>query len=208
MPPEQLEAERASPRDVLLLPRLEAAIRRLNPWISSENVGRVLRELGAVQAASLMEVNEKLHILLTYGATVRQDIGDGLGVKDRPVRLIDFDDPADLINGNGGNEFIFTRQFPVQNVKGLTIIPDIVLFVNGVPLAVIECKSPKIAEPIAEAIGQMLRYQEVEDRFEHLGAPKLFEAMQVLAAISSVGAAYASVARRAIFGVAGRCRIP
>lgn len=193
VPPERLEVERASPRDVLLLPRLEAAIRRLNPWISAENVGRILRELGAMQAASLMEANEKLHILLTYGATVRQDIGDGLGVKDRPVRLIDFDDPAGPITRNGGNEFVFTRQFPVQNVKGLTIVPDMVLSVNGVPLAVIECKSPKIAEPIAEAIGQMLRYQELEDRFEHLGAPKLFETVQVLAAISGVGAAYATV---------------
>jgi type I restriction enzyme R subunit len=188
VPPEALDGERASPRDVLLLSRLEAAIRRLNPWISAENVARVVRELGTVQAASLMEANERLHILLTYGGTVRQDIGDGLGLKDRPVRLVDFDDPTGL-----GNEFVFTRQFSVQNAKGLTIVPDIVLFVNGVPLAVIECKSPKIAEPIAEAIGQTLRYQELEDRFEHLGAPKLFETVQVLAAISGVGASYATV---------------
>jgi type I restriction enzyme R subunit len=188
VPPEALEAERASPRDVLLLPRIEYAIRQLNPWISDENVGRVLRDLGTVQAASLMEANEKLHIMLTYGATVRQDAGDGLGMKDRPVRLLDFDDPTGI-----GNEFTFMRQFPVQNVKGLTIVPDIVLFVNGIPLAVIECKSPKITEPVPEAVGQMLRYQELEDRFEHLGAPKLFETIQVVAAICGVGASYATV---------------
>jgi type I restriction enzyme R subunit len=188
VPPEELDAERASPREVLLPPRLARSVRRLNPWISDENIGRVVRDLGTVPAASLMEANERLHILLTYGATVRQDTGDGLGIKDRPVRLLDFDDPA-----GAGNEFTFTRQFPVQNIKGLTIVPDIVLFVNGIPLAVIECKSPRITEPIPEAIGQMLRYQELEDRFEHLGAPKLFETIQVVAAICGVGARYATV---------------
>jgi type I restriction enzyme R subunit len=188
VPAEELDAERSSPRDALLLTRLENAIRRLNPWISAENVGRILRELGAVQAASLTEANEKLHIILTYGATARQDIGDGLGIKDRPVRLLDFEDPA-----GSGNEFVFTRQFPVKNVRGLTALPDIVLFVNGIPLAVIECKSPKITEPITEGIGQLLRYQELEDRFEHLGMPKLFETIQVVAVICGVGARFGTV---------------
>ena len=174
--PETLDTERASMREVLLVPRLERAIRRLNPWITDENVSRVVRSIATVQAASLMEANETLHTMLTYGVSVTQDTGDGLGMKSRTVNLIDFNDPLNPER----NEFVFTRQFSVQNVKNHTIIPDIVLFVNGVPLAVIECKSPKITEPMAEAIKQLHRYQETEDRFENLGAPKLFETVQIV----------------------------
>lgn len=184
--PEGLEAERASKREVLLVPRLQQAIRRLNPWISDENITRVVRSIATVQAASLMEANETLHTMLTYGVSVTQDTGDGLGMKSRTVRLINFDDTK-------RNEFLFTRQFPVQNVKNHTILPDIVLFVNGIPLAVIECKSPKITEPLEEAIKQLSRYQEAEDRFENLGAPKLFETVQIIAGICGVKAKYATV---------------
>ncbi len=184
--PEVLQGERASAREVLLVPRLERAVRRLNPWISDENIGRVVYSLARVQASSLAEANEALHTLMTYGAVVNQDTGDGLGMKGRSVRLFDFDDPL----GEGKNEFLFTRQYPVQNVKNLTIIPDIVLFVNGIPLAVIECKSPKIIDPLAKGIDQLIRYQELEDRFEDLGAPKLFETVQILASICGVAAQY------------------
>lgn len=187
-PSETLDAERESMREAILRPRLEAALMRLNPWLSAENMTRVVRQLSTVQAASLMEANEQLHILLTYGAQVTQDTGDGLGVKSRTVRLLDFDDPA-----GAKNEFIFTRQFAVQNVRNLIIVPDIVLFVNGIPLAVIECKSPKIPDPMSRAIEQLARYQELEDRFDTCGAPKLFETVQIVAGICGVKSGYATV---------------
>jgi type I restriction enzyme R subunit len=113
---------------------------------------------------------------MTYGAQVVLDRGDGLGMKSRTVRVLDFDNPT-----GPGNEFIFTRQFAIQNVKNSTIIPDIVLFVNGIPLAVVECKSPKIPDPMSKAIKQLVRYQELEVRFETRGAPKLFETVQIVA---------------------------
>ena len=200
--PETLDTERASMREVLLVPRLERAIRRLNPWITDEHVSRVVRSIATVQAASLMEANETLHTMLTYGVSVTQDTGDGLGMKSRTVNLIDFNDPLNPER----NEFVFTRQFSVQNVKNHTIIPDIVLFVNGVPLAVIECKSPKITEPMAEAIKQLHRYQETEDRFENLGAPKLFETVQIVAGICGVKAQYATIGTPKAFW--GEWKIP
>lgn len=184
--PEVSQDERASSREVILVPRLERAIRRLNPWISDENVNQVVFSIAHVAATTPAEANEQLHNLLTYAATVNQDTGDGLGMKGRSARLFDFDDPI----GAGKNEFIFTRQFPVQNVKGLTIIPDVVLFVNGIPLAVIECKSPKIIDPIVEGIQQLIRYQELDDQYMDCGAPKLFETVQIVASICGVAAQY------------------
>lgn len=183
---EKLDAERDSLREVILRPRLQEALKRLNPWLSDDNIVRVVHGLKSLQAPSLAEKNEQLHTMLTYGATVQQDIGDGLGMKSRTVKLIDFDN----VQANG---FVFTRQFQVQNVKNFSIIPDIVLFVNGIPLAVIECKSPKVTGPIDKAIEQLSRYQEMEDRFENLGAPKLFETVQVVAGVCGVKAQYATV---------------
>lgn len=187
--PEVLEHERASLREVLLVPRLEQAIRRLNPWISDENVTRVVRSISTVQATSLMEANQAIHTMLTYGVSVVQDTGDRLGMKSRTVHLFDFARPDDPER----NEFVFTRQYHVHNVKNHTIIPDMVLFVNGIPLAVIECKSPKLTSPMDEAIKQMTRYQELDDQYEYLGAPKLFETVQVVSGICGVRAKYATV---------------
>lgn len=70
------------------------------------------------------------------------------------VRFVDFSHPEN-------NRFIAVCQFKVRILgEELHIIPDIVLFLNGLPVVVIECKSPKVKEPIPEAIDQLLRYGE------------------------------------------------
>ena len=76
------------------------------------------------------------------------------GERSPTVRLVDFDH-------RDNNRFIAVRQFKVR-ILGTEhhIIPDIVLFLNGLPVVVIECKSPKVKEPIPEAIDQLLRYSE------------------------------------------------
>lgn len=184
-----LDRERGSSREVILVPRLEAAIRRLNPWISDDNMHRVTHVLETVQASNLIEANQAVHTMLNYGVSVMQDTGDGLGMKNRTVQLLDYERPSDPTR----NEFVFTRQFPVQNPKNLNIIPDLVLFVNGLPIAVIECKSPRIPDPIIKGIDQVVRYQELDDRFEDRGAPRLFHSVQVVACICGVKASYATV---------------
>ena len=70
------------------------------------------------------------------------------------MRIVDFANPAK-------NDWLAVSQFKVR-IPGREqhIIPDVVLFLNGLPVAVIECKSPKVEEPIAEAIDQLLRYSE------------------------------------------------
>ena len=77
--------------DPLLTRRLEAALRRLNPWLSEDNLRKAVRVVRQVQAAGLIEANEKVHIALTHGTSVEQDLGAGtLG---QTVHYIDFEQP-------------------------------------------------------------------------------------------------------------------
>jgi len=184
LPSEMLDAERDSFKDVVLTKRLTAALKRLNPWLSDDNLTKAVRAVANVPAASLIEASEKLHTLLTYGISLEQDLGGGQ--KGQTVRFFDFDTPAN-------NEFLVTRQYRVQGSKK-NIRPDIVVIVNGIPLAVIECKSPTLGEGWkAEAIDQFSRYQELEPRYRGLGAPKLFESVQLLIATCGPAACYGTV---------------
>jgi len=76
-----------------------------------------------------------------------------------------------------------SNQFYVKN-NDFTIIPDIVVFVNGIPLAVIECKNPNLQEPIDEAISQLFGYREKNEQF--------FYPNQMLVALARYRACYAS----------------
>ncbi|MDP1822765.1 MAG: type I restriction endonuclease subunit R [Archangium sp.] len=179
-----LEAERESLRVPVLSVRLAAALGRLNPWLSSENLQRAMRLITSVASTSLIEVSEKLHTSITHGIALEQDVGDGK--KGQTIRFVDFDTPKN-------NEFIFTRQFKVGGAKK-NIIPDIVVFVNGLPLVVIECKSPTLGGKwLEEAVTQLLRYQEVGSEFRDMGAPKLFETVQLVIAACGQSASYATI---------------
>ena len=182
--PAALEAERESLKETILPKRLAAALQRLNPWISDDNLHKAIRAVTAVPAASILEASEKLHTALTYGISLEQDLG--AGKKGQTVRFFDFDDPRK-------NDLLVTRQFRVQGPKK-NIRPDIVLFINGIPLAVIECKSPTLGEAWkVDALDQFSRYQELEPRFRELGAPKLFEPVQILVATCGQAAFYGTV---------------
>jgi type I restriction enzyme R subunit len=97
------------------------------------------------------------------------------------VRFFDFDDPF-------ANTFEFARQVAIKGPRQ-DIIPDITIYVNGLPLAVIECKSPVLADPMGEAIRQFRRY-ESRDEFSGLGAPRLFETAQISIALARDVAKY------------------
>ena len=184
VPPEDLERERASPKEAILTGRLAAAIKRLNPWLSGANVAQAVKAVTRVPAAGLAEANEALHTSLTYGIALEQDRGDGR--KSHTVRFLDFDDP-------GRNEWIVTRQYRVLGPKK-QVVPDVVAFVNGLPLAVVECKSPTIGDAWkAEAVKQLRRYQEADTRWKDQGAPRLFEAAQILIGACGERAVYGTV---------------
>ena len=124
--------ERRHYDDVLLTGRLETALRRINPEVPEAVLQTALKEVLRVSSPDLLANNEAFHRLLTEGVPVSyQDEGAERG--DR-VWLINFSEPLN-------NDFVAANQFTVienhQNKR-----PDLVLFVNGIPLAVIECKAP------------------------------------------------------------------
>ena len=184
VPPEELEGERASFKEAILAGRLAAALKRLNPWLSQTNLAKAVKAVTQVPAASLAEANEKVYTSLTYGIALEQDRGDGR--KSHTVRFFDFDRPD-------RNEWMVTRQYKVLGSKK-HIIPDVVAFVNGLPLVVIECKSPTIGDSWkSEAVKQLHRYQEAGTRWKDQGAPRLFEAAQILVGTCGERAVYGTV---------------
>lgn len=156
--------ERSHLREVVLEKRLAGAILRINPWISDENLRKVVRETMHPVTATLMEANQKLWCDIVHYQSVEQDLGKGR--KGQTVRLIDFD-----VLSN--NEFLCVNQFKVEGINE-TIIPDIICFVNGLPLAVIEAKSPYSTNPMDKGINQLRRYANHRTPHEHEGAERLF----------------------------------
>ncbi|WP_292405412.1 MULTISPECIES: type I restriction endonuclease subunit R [unclassified Methanoculleus] len=164
---------RPSRKEPVLTVLLREKIRDLNLWISEENIDRVVYQITNIPAASVLGANEKVHAMLDLGTTVQQDLGDGWGERSRTVRLIDYEKIEN-------NDFSAVRQYPVEHYT--ECIPDIVLFTNGIPIGVIECKSPYLTRAMAEALRQLNRYQEIDSGFRNQGCPKLFRTAQVLIA--------------------------
>ncbi|MCG8410934.1 MAG: HsdR family type I site-specific deoxyribonuclease [Bacteroidales bacterium] len=123
--------ERESYSDVLLLDRLQAAIRRINPKIKPSSRDEAIKEVQRINSPELLANNESFHRLLTEGIKITyNDNGDERGDL---VWLIDFKNPKK-------NDFVVANQFTViENDNNKR--PDIILFVNGIPLVVIELKN-------------------------------------------------------------------
>ncbi len=174
------EDERDSPKQVVLEKRLAAAIKRINPWIDEHNAARVVRRFTTIPAVGLIEANEKVYRDLVQSISIEQNVGTGQK-KHQTVNIIDFDTSEN-------NEFMAVRQFKVWGAKE-NIKPDIVLFINGLPICVIECKSPTINEPIEKAVHDNLR--RYPDKI--MGVPPLFYYNQVLIATCGLRAESATV---------------
>jgi type I restriction enzyme R subunit len=183
--PEQ--SERTSFDQVILRPRLEAALRRINPFLTDEQVDEVVRRISTLPGSSLIENNQYVLDLLLNDTSVA--VNQQSGAKSPTVRYVDF---GDLTR----NDFVAISQFKVR-VLGTDhhIVPDIVLFLNGLPVAVIECKSPRVKEPIAEAIDQLLRYSEQRGAGAE-GNGDLFAYNQILVATCRVQAKFGTITTR------------
>lgn len=157
----------------------------LVPWLDDERLTEAVAAITRIARPKLIEANQAATELLLLGITV-----DGLpgwdGGRGQTIRFIDWDTPEN-------NSFTVVNQYRVDCLPGYNsgkafIVPDLVLLVNGIPLVVVECKSPSVPEPLAEAIDQLRRYSnqrhanyEVED-FE--GNEPLFFTNQLLIASS------------------------
>jgi type I restriction enzyme, R subunit len=178
--------ERASFREVLLKERLASALRKLNlckgqPWLDDGRIARAIHDLEQAAGHRLMEVNQSAAELLLKGAVV-DGLPDWEQGRQQPVRFIDFENPAN-------NDFLVINQFKVELTSGRGhVIPDAVLFVNGIPLVVAEFKSPGIENPLHEAINQLLRYSNQRKEVfptlynENEGVERLFHTNQLLIA--------------------------
>ncbi|MCL0068606.1 type I restriction endonuclease [Thermodesulfovibrionales bacterium] len=130
--PEAQELERPNLSEVVLKKRLERAIDMFNPDISEVAKEQALRQVLNLPSQNLTDNNEAFHRLLTDGIEVEYLAEHG--VKGDKVWLVDFDDP-------GNNEFIVCNQFTLTQ-NNINKRPDIVLFINGLPLVVMELKNP------------------------------------------------------------------
>ncbi len=143
--------ERDSYREVALRHRLADAIARLNPHIPAGARDDALRRVLSPNVPVLVSANRQLHCWLVDGVPVEYQ-RDGETRGDR-VRLLDFADVA-------ANDWVAVNQFSVQGPK-LTRRPDVVLFVNGLPLVVVELKNPGDEDAdIWAAWNQLQAYQQ------------------------------------------------
>lgn len=194
---EVLAAEREDERGVLLVGRLTAALMRLNEWMTEDQAQRVIFNLQHIDATGLAR-NRRIHEYLVYGMPLTVDRG---GRQETPTaRFFDFDHPE-----GGLNEYVVTTQFRVRrgNERGSdrttedderVVKPDLVLFINGIPLVVMEAKSPTLLEVWkAKAVRQLLRYQEAGPEWHGTGAPELFDTNLMCVALCGADAAYAAV---------------
>ena len=196
MPAEAVAFRAGKLGSVLLETILVEQLRKLNRIrfkgeeyeFSEANVQTAVQALKDVMYDGLVRTNEKIYDLLILGKSLQQTIeGD---TKSFPLHYIDWNPETWLTK----NVFHVTEEFEVERTASHeTRRPDIVLFVNGIPLAVIECKRPDIKDPIAEAISQNLRNQRDDE------IPKLFLYTQLLLALSKNEAKYGTTGTPAKF---------
>jgi len=139
--------------EVVMLPVLREQFKIINSWLEDDQVEEVIKHLTAsFDSTALIQNNRHVFSLLLENTSVSEN--RKTGEKSPTVRFVDF-------TRRDHNRFIAVCQFKVR-ILGTEhhIIPDIVLFLNGLPVVVIECKSPKVKDAIPEAIDQLLRYSE------------------------------------------------
>ena len=167
--------ERDTLSEVILSKRMKASLKKLNPWISDENAEKVVRKFSRAESlgAGLLEINEKIYDYIVHLQLTVDQVIDGK--KETPtVKLIEFD--ADKI---GNNDFLVTRQFVIKGQQE-NIRPDIIIFINGMPIAVLECKSPFKETKVNENVGkydgfqQLRRYMNGREASFIEGAERLF----------------------------------
>ena len=147
------DSHRETFTEVVMLPVLREQLKVINPWIEEDQIDEVAKQLVAnFPSTGLIENNKHVLNLLLENTSVSEN--RQTGENSPTVHFIDF-------KNRDRNRFIAVCQFKVR-ILGTEhhIIPDIVLFVNGLPMVLIECKSPRVKDAIPEAIDQILRYCE------------------------------------------------
>lgn len=186
IPPADCDRQRGSRYHVLLRDILRGQLRRLNRYVyagaenefSAANIERAMEDLDEPLTDGLVRTSEKIYDALLLGKSYPETVGDGKMLSFN-LRYIDWDNPQN-------NVFHVTEEFAVDSRdRQHNARPDIVLFINGIPFAVIECKAPHI--PVDEAVGQMIRNQQAAY------IPQLFKFAQLVVATNKNAVKYATV---------------
>jgi type I restriction enzyme R subunit len=150
---------------------------------SEENIQSAIQKLKNIKYDGLLKTNEAIYDLITLGTAMEQTIeGDS---KSFNLNYIDWRNP-------GRNKFHVTVEYSVERSRSTeTARPDIVLFVNGIPFCVIECKAPQVE--VEQAVSQSIRNQ--NDDY----IPKLFIYSQMVLALNKNSAMYATTGTAAKF---------
>jgi len=160
--PDGHRPERESHDEVVLKKRFEDAVFRLNPGLPLEARQDAVRRVMQSELPSLLEENRRLHKLLTEGVDVEYYGEDGVLTAGK-VALLDFEQPEQ-------NDWLAVQQFVVINGQ-VNRRPDVVLFVNGLPLTVIELKAPGSAgSHLAGAFNQLQTYKQQIPALFHTNA--------------------------------------
>jgi len=170
--------ERNDITEVILRQRLLDAIKRINPWIDDNNLNKAYSLVTSVTGASLMEINEAVWNILKGGSFTPKQLING---KEEfcPVHFIDYSNPQN-------NDFLVVSQMSFHNRVGRKSRPDLVVFINGLPISVIECKSPIAPNAWDSAYSDLKEYQDLNE--------KLFHFNQILVGIWQVGGLYGAIA--------------
>ncbi|GGB52248.1 type I restriction enzyme [Oceanisphaera marina] len=197
IPSDPTKSLRANFRQWLLPSVFSQAVATLNTgtkgdtWLTDKQLNDLQEQILRQPNKTLLEANEAIQKLL-FKAQV--DANEETGEQDPVVRLIDFEHPEN-------NHFLAINQFRLDTPGGVKqfIIPDIVLFVNGIPLAVVECKKggPTCANPMEEAFKQLQRYmnrrEETAKQGLKEGEPRLFYSNLLLIRSCGLEADYGSI---------------
>lgn len=183
--PADCDKQRGSRYHVLLRDILRGQLRRLNRYVyagaenefSAANIERAMEDLDEPLTDGLVRTSEKIYDALLLGKSYPETVGEGKMLSFN-LRYIDWDNPQN-------NVFHVTEEFAVDSQdRQHNARPDIVLFINGIPFAVIECKAPHI--PVEEAVGQMIRNQQAAY------IPQLFKFAQLVMATNKNAVKYAT----------------
>ena len=151
--PDAPGAERGDYGQVVLERRLRDAISELNPNLPWEALDDAFRRLTRPEGATLEARNRAFHRMLVDGVTVEYRAGDG-AVRGAQARVVDFDDPD-------RNDWLAVNQLTVTENRN-TRRPDVVLFVNGLPMGVIELKNPADEDATIWSAWQQLQTYKAE----------------------------------------------
>lgn len=183
--PENCEAQRGSRYHVLLRDILRGQLRRLNRYtfagaeneFSAANIERAMEDLDEPLTDGLVRTSEKIYDALLLGKSYPETVGEGKTLSFN-LKYIDWEHPEN-------NLFHVTEEFAVDSRDKLhNARPDIVLFINGIPFAVIECKAPQIS--VEQAVEQNIRNQQKEY------IPQLYKFAQIVMATNKNAVKYAT----------------